>query len=1000
LNPLFILSLPLNLLAMTSGPDGGPAPAPGTLATSNDGVPMGCSRPSGTPDAKTSIAQWTQQTTAWLRSHADPATGLMQSFAPVWERKLEGQGALYDQAIAAILLMDTDHRHDAERILDTLDRIWVGRGLPNYLALATGSAGLENTVHMGPTVWVGLAAYRYHALTGNRRYLDFARAIALWAMAGQDACEQHTGQAAHLGWIRVPGAQASLCAPSMGPAGKSANIVATEHVLDLFALTAMLQSDPSVAKQEQRQYQRAQSALGTYLATVAHLDQECTVISGLRQAPCLLAGGEGTMTDGAWHWTWNRDFNPSDIYFWWAAVSDASSLDEVQRANGWSEIRDARRWLDLAWGRFYKRAAVGTTSVAGMDYTLIQPDQAACCEDPTHLRKRIDPLVSVEWTGEAVLADRLLPGNDKSPPRWQAIVADMDKLGTCGQASPSLPAEERDLPTLAYPYASAGDACVFPTGWLSPRGHDGQLPGAIAGTVWLAYGYLAINPFKAPGPDQRAPVAAGYQAESPVRKPCPDFPSALDDLPTETVLAAAWLCLESGRIQQRKDQLQLAVTYTTHLLGRTIREMDGTLCANNRVAKPPVGLLDRARAENEAARAEAGACSFERSALNDVGTAYLVRALAQTDLGNGAAADQDVRAIDEYSNACFWQPPQTLYRSSPATTGEDRLTLAQAQALRSAGHFNRVAEAVCKDLRRGSGLCTTRWLPRLFVEGDAHVNYARNLFFIQGQKDLIFLTGAPRVGLRFNLTTGLSIDAFVDLTVVRALGSDPVDRVPWLNFWKPGGGLRLAINRELVHGLDFLRELNADVGVSFHVVQYFDDRAQVEHDITDTELLAGGSFWTSLAWASPTEDDLTGAWSEVGASALYSHATLELARQDAFRTQLSALAGLTLAESIEPYVVANARWNPMQRTDWDNNLRLGAGLRLPLWSLRKEAFDRFGSLLVRLDGNWQHTVSYWANASYVPTFRPKDDLSISLNVWGGWGSTRPATNQSPSIGAR
>jgi hypothetical protein len=211
--------------------------------------------------------------------------------------------------------------------------------------------------------------------------------------------------------------------------------------------------------------------------------------------------------------------------------------------------------------------------------------------------------------------------------------------------------------------------------------------------------------------------------------------------------------------------------------------------------------------------------------------------------------------------------------------------------------------------------------------------------------------------------------------------------------------VRLALTREFFKDNKFLRELNVEVGAAYHIVRYFDDHADVASGLTDMEFTVGGSLWSMQDWSNYSQEPLR-VWSEVGASVIYSRATIELARQDSLRIQGTTLAGLNLLNQFEPYILVATKWDPVAQTDWDNNLRLGAGLRVPIWSPRAETFDRIASMLVRLDGNWQRTIAYWANAAYVPTFRPLDDVQVSLNVWGGWGSIRPAVNQTPAFGSR
>ncbi len=127
-----------------------------------------------------------RQMYGWLRSHQNLRTGLVASF--------EGDGALedwaftYDQSLACQTFLLFRDFKDAEAILSFYQsRAERSYGVFSNAYDTTDGRPVENTVHVGPNVWLGLAALQYENRVRDGRFLPLARQIGDWLITQQDA---------------------------------------------------------------------------------------------------------------------------------------------------------------------------------------------------------------------------------------------------------------------------------------------------------------------------------------------------------------------------------------------------------------------------------------------------------------------------------------------------------------------------------------------------------------------------------------------------------------------------------------------------------------------------------------------------------------------------------------------------------------------------------------------------------------------------------------------
>lgn len=152
----------------------------------------------------------------WLKSHRNRLTGLVISF--------EGDPAIrdwaftYDQSLASQAFLIHGDREMASQILSFFRNKASRRdgGFMNAYNAMIGNP-TEQEVHLGPNIWMAIAAAHYSAKTGEKPYLDMAEKTASWVISMKDA----------EGGIR---------------GGPGVKWYSTEHNLDAYALFNMLHS--------------------------------------------------------------------------------------------------------------------------------------------------------------------------------------------------------------------------------------------------------------------------------------------------------------------------------------------------------------------------------------------------------------------------------------------------------------------------------------------------------------------------------------------------------------------------------------------------------------------------------------------------------------------------------------------------------------------------------------------------------------------------------------
>ncbi len=134
------------------------------------------------PTADSALKQMVQ----WIESHQNLRTGLVASFEG--DAALEDWAFTYDQALATQVFLLFGDTKSAENVLSFYDaRAARENGAFLNVYDATHGQAFENVVHVGPNVWIGIAALQYEHNVKDGRFLPLAKSVADWVISQQDA---------------------------------------------------------------------------------------------------------------------------------------------------------------------------------------------------------------------------------------------------------------------------------------------------------------------------------------------------------------------------------------------------------------------------------------------------------------------------------------------------------------------------------------------------------------------------------------------------------------------------------------------------------------------------------------------------------------------------------------------------------------------------------------------------------------------------------------------
>lgn len=251
----------------------------------------------------------------WLNNHQNPRTGLISSFEG--DRDIEGWAFTYDQALVAIIYSYFGDYHKAGKILDFYAR----RAKKSYGGFlnayyADDCEVAEYIVHVGPNVWIGIAALQYWQMSRDKEYLSLAEDIARWLISLQKEDQD--------GGLR---------------GGPQVSWFSTEHNLDAYAFLNMLYKVTNDEK-----YSQSAGSILSWLSKHAY-----------DKPPVPVKRGKGDATIA------------TDTYAWSIAAIGPDKLVELKMDP--DEIMEFAKAKCEAWVEFV-RPGGAKVRVKGFDFAL------------------------------------------------------------------------------------------------------------------------------------------------------------------------------------------------------------------------------------------------------------------------------------------------------------------------------------------------------------------------------------------------------------------------------------------------------------------------------------------------------------------------------------------------------------------------------------------------------------------------------------------------------
>ncbi|MDD5757335.1 MAG: hypothetical protein PHR23_08695, partial [bacterium] len=319
-------------------------------------------------------------------------------------------------------------------------------------------AGIDgDRIHVGPNMWVALAALQYDQINHTHKYLKFALDIARWAY--------------DLPHFKFPDGSRGAVSMGSGWGANWSKVYSTENVIDNYAVLTILeqiyQQDPGQYQQlfKQRKFslkkiRYEKSCIKKWLLEIVYSRQNQIFHCGYNESGVDSTKALDTVTWGI------AAIGPEELVKW--------GLDPV-------------KMIKSAEDNFFVQHDINNIAVSGFDFT----DEKG--KDPKRSR-----LIWWEGTGQMVITYRVMADfcrRNQAPEQAEEYeekafryLAEMNKMNDLA-----------GMPKGVLPYTSIqpGDREVINTfffGWEIPRGKNGQWVTALSSTIWRVFGFSGFNP--------------------------------------------------------------------------------------------------------------------------------------------------------------------------------------------------------------------------------------------------------------------------------------------------------------------------------------------------------------------------------------------------------------------------------------------------------------------------------------------------------------------------
>ncbi|MDD5492190.1 MAG: hypothetical protein PHV60_05870 [bacterium] len=427
-----------------------------------------------------------QQTITFLDKERAATTGLIESFHgssvyyyddaskqyyPDKEGILDQQGFTYDLALVVMVYTLNGQYQKAKQILKVLEQ--------NFSVEKNGHIGLLNSykindfngqdeysleigidgdrIHVGPNMWIALAALQFNKMTGTRQFLPFAVEVAKWAY-----------NLPH--YVMKDGSRGAVCMGSgWGPDWST--VFSTENIIDNYAVLNWLEQIYQAGTEMER---RVFTAKGFGLKKIQEEKES------IKQ--WLLKIG------------FNREYRSFNCGYNEFGVDKTKALDTVSW--GISGIGpavlaswgiDPFKMVDFAEQNFQVYQEIKGEPITGFDFT----DEKY--KDPHRPR-----IIWWEGTGQMIVMYQVMADYCRQ-------LGDIDRMVSCQRKAMQYLAEMDKMSRMArLPYGVLPYTSIQPKdtelvntffyGWEIPRGKNGHWVTSLASTMWRAIGSIGFNP--------------------------------------------------------------------------------------------------------------------------------------------------------------------------------------------------------------------------------------------------------------------------------------------------------------------------------------------------------------------------------------------------------------------------------------------------------------------------------------------------------------------------
>lgn len=434
------------------------------------------------PDLQKNYFKSEVQTVQFLDRQQSNVNGLVESFRgtsiyayDIFTRAfcygkggvLDGQAFTYDNAVAIIAYLIAGKDAKASAMLRVFRKEFYNVkndvvGLFNSYRTDRTDNGMlvlgidGDRIHLGPTMWIALAALQYTAATGDLQYLSFAIDMAKWAQ--------------HLNHYRFDDQRRGAASMGFGWGPDWSQIYSTENNVDYYAVLTMLTT----------LYERGDEKVkNIYLRKnfgPADLRQE---------------------REGVARWMKEVAYNIDEGYFNCGynehGPDKTRALDNIAwtlAAFGPERILamgiDPFALVDFAEKHYQVSDTIAGERVEGFDFT----DSVG--------RKKTVRMVWMEGTGLQTITYQVMA-------KYAASVGRDDKAAEYIEKSKKYSNELEKVSRLtklmdhALPYTSKCPAekeviLTFAYEWEVPRGHNGQWVSSVSSTIWRYFALTGFNP--------------------------------------------------------------------------------------------------------------------------------------------------------------------------------------------------------------------------------------------------------------------------------------------------------------------------------------------------------------------------------------------------------------------------------------------------------------------------------------------------------------------------